>query len=394
MRLVLGNEKRAQVVGAITVMSDQSGLGASGVFRGWLEAPRSPYRVGVLTGEGVGPEVVGAALDVLSAVDGVRAARFDVRFGPEPSLAPGEVQGHITDDEALFCGEIFGAGGALLCGAKGGRFVYELREQFDLFCKLTPVRPLAPLAGVGPVKLEAAASADLLFVRENVGGLYFGSSQERSEGGRVEEAHHTFGYDRQTVERILSVAAELAASRRGRLSVVLKSAGIPGVSAVWRDALRTLDDRLGLTSECLEVDNACYQVVADSARFDVIVSPNLFGDVLADVAALLLGSRGVSYSANFGEDRKAVYQTGHGAAHDLAGGDRANPVGQILSLATLLQESFGLGELARAVRQATVHVLADGWRTADVMTPGCTQVGTRELGKRIAEHAHALGSGV
>ena len=142
----------------------------------------------------------------------------------------------------------------------------------------------------------------------------------------------------------------------------------------------------------LNVDTACYQLVADARSFDVVVAPNMFGDVLADVATLLLGSRGMSSSANFGDGGLAVYQTGHGAAYDLAGQDRANPVGQILAMA-LLHESFGLEQLRLQVRDAVSDTLASGWRTADIMAPGCRAVGTRELvaqiGVRLQERLQA-----
>lgn len=357
---------------------------------GWPEAPRpGVHLVGVLPGEGVGPEVVGAALDVLSALDAVGTARFEVRRGPEPPQQAGE-SGGFTGAEEAFCAEVFAEEGAILCGARSGRFVYELRQRFDLFCKLTPIRPLEPLLGIGPCRAEAAGGADLLFVRENVGGLYFGSHSEQHEGGVLREVSHTFRYERRVIDRILGVAATLAERRRGLLTVVLKRGGVPSMSAIWRVAAEEHPGVSNLDFEFLDVDNACYQVVADARRFDVLVSANMFGDVIADVAVLLLGSRGLSYSANFGDHGRAVYQTAHGAALDLAGTDRANPVGQILSLASLLEESFGRAELAHTVRRATTEVLAHGWRTADTMAPGCTQVGTRELGKRIAERAHQL----
>jgi 3-isopropylmalate dehydrogenase len=345
--------------------------------------------VGVLPGEGVGPEVVRAALDVLSALDAVGTARFEVRIGPEPPKDLDETGG-LTGAEEAFCAGVFAEEGAVLCGARGGRFVYELRRRFDLFCKLTPIRPLEPLLGIGPCRAEAASGADLLFVRENVGGLYFGSHGEQRVGEVLSEVSHTFRYERHIIDRILGVAVALAERRRGLLTVVLKRGGVPSVSAIWRAAAEELPGVANLDLEFLEVDNACYQVVADAPRFDVLVSPNMFGDVIADVAVLLLGSRGLSYSANFGDHGRAVYQTAHGAALDLAGTDCANPVGQILSLASLLEESFGRPEPAHAVRRATTEVLADGWRTADTMAPGCTQVGTRELGKRIAERAREL----
>jgi 3-isopropylmalate dehydrogenase len=367
-------------------------LGASRVLRGWEARPPAagPHGVGALLGEGIGPEVVGAALDVLGALEAARSLRFELRIGPQLGLAGGDDRGHLTGPEADFCHATFAQGGALLCGPRGGRFVYELRRRFELFAKLTPVRPLPALLDAGPVRPQAVRGADLLFVRENVGGLYFGSHRETRDGRFLREAQHSFGYARPTVDRILRLAVELAQGRRGRLALVAKSAGVPAISELWRECAAEVCEAAAVELEVLEVDNACYQVVADARRFDVVVSPNMFGDVLADVAALLLGSRGVSHSLNLGDQRRAVYQTGHGAARDLAGSDRANPVGQILALAGMLETSFGLPALADAVRAGTQAVLAGGWRTPDVMASGCTEVGTRELGKRIADQVHAL----
>jgi len=367
-------------------------LGASRILRGWDAHPpaEGSHPLGVLIGEGIGPEVVPVALEVLSALDGAGPARFDVRIGPQPGPAGEGDLGHLSEAEAEFCRDTFAQDGALLCGPRGGRFVYELRRRFELFAKLSPVRPLPALADTGALRPEAVRGADLLFVRENVGGLYFGSDRRTRDGRVLSEAQHSFGYERATVDRILRLAAELARGRRGRLALVVKNAGVPSISELWRECAVEACEPVAIELDVLEVDNACYQVVADARRFDVVVSPNMFGDVLADVAALLLGSRGLSHSLNLGDQSRAVYQTGHGAARDLAGSDRANPVGQILALAGVLETSFGLRALADAVRGGTQAVLAGGWRTPDVMAPGCTEVGTRELGKRIADRVHAL----
>jgi 3-isopropylmalate dehydrogenase len=371
-----------------------SELGVGRILRGGRgSTPKSgAFVVGVLPGVGVGPEVVAAALDVLGAVADVGCERFEVRTGPEACLTPADQATSLSPHETEFCRALFEEGGALVCGPKAGRFVYELRARFGLFCKLTPVRPLAALSDTGALRAEAIREVDVLFVRENVGGLYFGSSEARREGGRLAEAHQAFHYTREQVDRILRIAMELAVSRRGRLAVVTKPGGVPAISALWQESASELNQDFGVELEAIEVDNACYQVVANAAHFDVVVSPNMFGDVLADTAALLLGSRGMSFSGNFAEDGASVYQTAHGAALDLAGSDRANPVGQIQSLAMLLEESFGRFELGAIVRRAIESVLAEGWRTADVMAPGCHLVGTRELGKRIAERTHAAAS--
>jgi len=141
----------------------------------------------------------------------------------------------------------------------------------------------------------------------------------------------------------------------------------------------------GVAWQVLEIDNAAYQLIANPRELDIVVAPNMFGDVLSDAASVLLGSRGLSFSGNFGRERRAIYQTGHGAAQDLAGRDRANPVGQIFSLAMMLRESFGWQREAAAIETATSAVLGQGWRTPDIASATSRVIGTRELGTRIAD---------
>jgi 3-isopropylmalate dehydrogenase len=344
--------------------------------------------IGVLLGEGIGPEVVRAALTVLDTLKGADV-RVDVRAGPDDYVRrhPGPV---LADEVVGFCESVFADGGAMFCGAVGGRFVYELRRRFDLYCKLVPLRPSPALADASIVRPERLAGVDMLIVRENVGGLYLGEFGRR-DGGRVAYQHVSYSVDQ--VARLLRVAADLARARRGTLAVVVKRGGIPEVSALWCEQAEAVAADHAITLETLDVDNASFQIVAHPRRFDVIATSNLLGDILADGATALLGSRGMSYSANFGPDGRAVYQTGHGAAHDLAGSDTANPVAQILSLAMLLDESFGLAAAARAIALAVERVLAAGFRTPDIAGPGSRIVGTRELADRIAAEVGRIATG-
>jgi 3-isopropylmalate dehydrogenase len=334
--------------------------------------------VGVIPGEGIGPEVVPAALGVLHAVCAVTGPRFEVRT-LEAAARVSAVG--LSPEVERFCQAVFDEGGAMLCGPVGGRFVYDLRARFDLYCKLVPIRPSPALSDAMIVGGARTSDVDVLLVRENVGGLYGGTFGRRDDG-RV--AFQECAYDAGQVARIVTVAAALAQRRRGRLAVVVKRGGIPEVSALWTEQAEPIARERAVALEILDVDNAGFQLVADPRRFDVMVAPNMLGDVLADVGAVLLGSRGMSYSANFGPPRRAVYQTGHGAAYDLAGTDRANPVAQILALATMLRESFRLLHAADLVDDAVERVLATGVRTPDVAGPGTRVVGTRALGERIA----------
>ncbi len=341
--------------------------------------------IGILEGEGIGPELLACCRLVLGAIEAHTAMRFRYRqggaIGKVAMAAGGEpLSGEVID----FCRELFRDGGALLCGPGGDRFVYELRREFSLFCKLVPLRPLPPLADTGPLRPETVEDVDILLVRENLGGLYQGEFHlETSTSGGY--ASHRFGYTTEQVSDILEAATRLARARRGELCVVTKPGGAPSISRLWETEARRIAGEANLDLRILEVDNAGYQMVADARAFDVVVAPNLFGDVLGDGAALLLASRGISYSANFNHAGHAVYQTGHGAAHDLAGTDRANPLGQLLSLAMMLHESFGQTRVAQALAAAIDDTLAAGWRTRDIAAAGARVVGTRALAEQVAD---------
>jgi 3-isopropylmalate dehydrogenase len=341
--------------------------------------------VGVLPGEGVGPDVIAAALAVLSAVESMSDARFETSTGGAIGRAAEASSGRaLTDDVCGFCDEVFQRGGAVLAGPGGGRFVYDLRRRFDLFCKISPLQPIAALLDAGRMKAQSVAGADILLVRENVGGVYQGEWRETADEREGRLCEHSFRYSERQVRRILGVAARLAVGRRGRLSVVIKDSGVPGMSALWRDLGREEAASAGVEVGFVDIDLAAYRLMQEPLTFDVIAAPNLFGDVLADLGAVLLASRGVSFSGNFSDAGAAVYQTNHGSAHDLAGQGRANPLGQVASLAMMLRESFGLAREAGWIDAAVEEVMRHGFRTFDVAEPGTTVVGTAEMGDRIA----------
>ena len=193
-----------------------------------------PVRIGVLPGEGAGPEVVRAALDVLSAVASERGFEIALREAPPVGDDPSDPRG-LTEPEACFCRDTFAAGGAVLAGAHGGRWVYEIRRRFDLFCKISPIRPASELGAIdAPISPSRLADVDLLVVREQRGGLYQGKwAESANREGRV--AEHTFSYGESEVRRIVAVATVLARLRRGRLALVVKDGGVPSISRLWRD---------------------------------------------------------------------------------------------------------------------------------------------------------------
>ncbi|CAK0780482.1 3-isopropylmalate dehydrogenase [Gammaproteobacteria bacterium] len=343
--------------------------------------PKRAHIIGVLMGEGVGDEVVPAALEVLQVLADRGSRHFDVRIGGAIGKEAFKTSGKWLTGEVIdFCAAVFADGGALFCGPGGGRFVYDLRAHFDLFCKFTPLRPVLALGDTGLLRLERVSGVDIVAVRENTGGLYYGN------GGWEEDArtaYHCFSYQAEAVDRILAVGYRLARARRGKLCVTIKSFGVPTISQLWEERVHHLHCQPEVAVRVLEIDNAAYQLVANAHDFDVVVSPNMFGDVLADGGALLLGARGMSYSGNFGPAGRAVYQTGHGSAYDIVGTDSANPIGQIHALAMMLRESFDWPAGASAIHEAVETTLAQGYRTPDIAARGCRLIGTRELARRV-----------
>lgn len=349
--------------------------------------PSSVHLVGVLQGEGVGAEIVPATLELLDILQQHTTRKFEVRQGGPIGLPAKALYGEsLSPDVSEFVAGIFQEKGALLCGPGGERFVYDLRRTFDLFCKFTPLEPLPELRRAGVLRPEIVAGVDIVAVRENLGGVYQGewSTKVLEDGSTT--ADHNFNYNDQAVRRVLKVALAMAASRRKRLHIALKPGGIPSISKLWRQCAEEMTGDYGVALFEQEIDNAVYQLIANPGQFDVLLSPNMFGDVLADCGSLLLASRGLSYSGNFNERGFAVYQTGHGAAHDISGSDVANPIGQFLSLGMMLRESFNWGEADRVLRQAIRSTLRQGFCTRDIAMPGCQVLGTRALATKVGDN--------
>ena len=347
--------------------------------------------VGVLPGEGVGPEVIEAALGLLPVLEAAGGGRFDVRFGSAIGRDSEVLCGRpLSEDVAQFCDSVFGAGGAVLAGPGGGRFVYDLRRRFDLFCKISPVYVSEAFAEVSRLRPAAVVGTDILVVRENAGGVYFAECDESERAGDGRVCRLTFDYSEREVRRVAEAASTLAAGRRGKLAVIVKDGGLPKLTALWRDVSLDVARKAGLDVSFINIDLAAYLLVQESRSFDVVLAENLFGDVLADVGAVLFGSRGMAFSGNFSARGAAVYQTNHGAAADIARSDRANPIGQILSLAMMLRESFHMGREAAWIERAVEETLSAGFRTVDMAPDDGTRVGTREMGERIVDAVDRL----
>jgi 3-isopropylmalate dehydrogenase len=346
--------------------------------------------IGLLPGTGIGPEVTDVALRVLRAVEETLGLSFEIRRGGPIGEAAEQVCGAaLSDSVVTFCTEVFRDGGAILSGPGGGRYVYDLRRQFELFCKLAPVRSWPALSGLGCLRPAACPELDLLFVRDNCGGVYQGNWRvERDDRG--ETAYHAFSYSESEVRRLARVAVSLAANRRGRVHVIVKRGGVPAVSELWQRVALEVATTHPVQVVIINADFAAFELVQHPELFDVILTPNLFGDILVDLSAVLQGSRGVTFSGNFAADGRAVYQTNHGCAHDLAGTDTANPAGQLLALAMLLRESFAQPGAAALIESGLTAAWDSGCRTADLAVPGCQVLGTRAMGEAVVRQIVGL----
>jgi 3-isopropylmalate dehydrogenase len=353
------------------------------------------YRIAAIPGDGVGPEVVAAARAVFDAA----AKRFGFAVAWTELLVGGgaiDTHGVAIRDE-----DIAAAGGsdAILLGAVGGpkwddpnatarpeQALFALRGGLGLFANLRPVTIHPALVPSSPLRPDLLEGVDLLIVRELTGGLYFGGRMEATGEPGARVASDTLPYSEPEIARVVRLAFELARARRGRLTSVDK-ANVLATSRLWR---RVVDDIRpefpDVTVSHQLVDSCAMLLVRQPAAFDVLVTENLFGDILSDEASVLAGSLGMLPSASLGERRTrhgllGLYEPIHGSAPDIVGRDLANPIGTILSTAMLAQWSLGRADVATAIEAAVAGALDDGFRTADLVPPvGGTSTGTTEVG--------------
>ncbi len=349
-------------------------------------------RIAVLKGDGIGPEIVGEALKVLEAVAvayGHHFAYQDLDIGGCAIDKTGVPLPRETIDGCL-------AADSTLLGAVGGpkwdsvpgdrrpeKGLLGIRSAMGLFANLRPAKLFPQLAAASPLRADIVARGiDFLVVRELIGGVYFGEHKtETINSERV--ATDVMPYAEHEIERILRVGFETAKKRRSRMTVVDK-ANVLDTSRLWRAvAARMAAEYPDVALNYLYVDNASMQLVRDPAQFDVIVTENMFGDILSDEASMITGSIGMIPSASLGAGTRGLYEPIHGSAPDIAGKDLANPVGTILSAAMMLKYSFGLAKESEAIEAAVNSVLEQGLRTGDMMSEGCTLVGCRAMGDAI-----------
>src|SRR6266404_1857687 len=358
------------------------------------------YSIAVLPGDGIGPEVIEQAVRVLQSVGDHYGHTFNRQYALV-GVAVIDAEGDAISDATM---ELCQRSDAVLFGAVGGiprfegpnskvqpeRALFRLRKELALFANLRPVKPFNALLNASTIKPEVLQGTDLLVVRELTGGLYFGKPSEIRATPRGLEAIDTLIYTEAEIERIVRTAFELARNRRKKVTSVDK-ANVLSSSRLWRrTAERVAADYPGVALEHLLVDTCAMQLVRQPTSFDVIVTENMFGDILTDEASMLAGSMGMLPSASLGRRQTAhglfgLYEPIHGSAPDIAGQGKANPVATILTVALMLRYSFGLEREAQVIEAAVERVIEAGYRTEDLREAGKEVVGTQEMGKLIAD---------
>ncbi|MDO4262502.1 MAG: 3-isopropylmalate dehydrogenase [Eubacteriales bacterium] len=356
------------------------------------------YKIGVIPGDGIGPEIVNEACKVLDAVCGKYGHHFEytkLLLGGASIDACGEPLTEETIALAKGCD-------AVLMGSIGGDAKtspwYQLppsrrpeagllgiRKALNLFANLRPAYLYEELRAACPLREDiSAVGFDMLIMRELTGGLYFGERRTEVKDG-VRTATDTLTYNEDEIRRIAKRAFDIAMKRRKKVCSVDK-ANVLDSSRLWRQVTEEVaKDYPEVELSHMYVDNCAMQLVMNPAQFDVILTENMFGDILSDEASMVTGSIGMLSSASLNETKFGLYEPSHGSAPDIAGQDKANPIATILSAAMMLRYSLDLDREADAVEAAVRRVLKEGYRTADILSEGCTLTGTAQMGTLIAE---------
>jgi len=350
-------------------------------------------QIAVLAGDGIGPEVMAPALQTLEVIATQFGHQFEFRHADVGGCAIDKT-GKPLPDETVALAK---ASDAIMLGAVGGtkweglsydvrpeRALLGLREQLGLFANLRPAKLYPMLVDASTLKPEVVTGTDLLVVRELTGGIYFGKPKGIEKTADGERGVNTEVYTTPEIVRIAKVAFEAARKRRKKVMSVDK-ANVLESSELWRRiVIGVSQDYPDVELSHLYVDNCAMQLIHNPTQFDVLVTTNLFGDILSDEAAMLTGSIGMLPSASIGST-VGMYEPIHGSAPDIAGKDLANPIATMASAAMMLSYSFGLDQEAAAIEQAILRVLEQGYRTKDIHSAGNTLVGTQEMGRLIRE---------
>lgn len=351
-------------------------------------------KIAVLPGDGIGPEIVEQAVKVLKAL----GCDFEMEYADVGGVAYAN-HGHPLPDATL---KLAKESDAILFGAVGD-FKYDhlerhlrpeqailgLRKALGLFANLRPAKCFKELTSASTLREEVVSGLDLVIVRELTGDIYFGTPRGRrtAPDGNfpgAPEAFDTMRYTVPEVERIARVAFEAARKRRGKVTSVDK-ANVLETSQLWRDTvIEVAKEYPDVTLEHMYVDNAAMQLVRAPKALDVVLTGNIFGDILSDEASMLTGSIGMLASASLNDKKQGLFEPSHGSAPDIAGKNIANPIATVLSAAMMLRYSFDMNDETDAIEKAVEKVLADGVRTGDIMSEGCRKVSCSEMGDAIA----------
>lgn len=353
--------------------------------------------IAVLAGDGIGPEITAGAVEVLKKV----AEKFGHEFTFEPLLmggcaidACGEPLPAKTVERCL-------ASDSVLLGAVGGpkwdslpgdkrpeKGLLGIRKAMGLYSNIRPAKLWKALADASPLKKQLVENGiEIIVVRELTGGIYFGERGTYRDETMGETAWDTEKYSVKEIERITRIACELARKRSKRV-VSVDKANVLESSRLWRRTVHAYAEKYypDVTVTDMLVDNTAMQIVKNPAQFDVMLTSNMFGDILSDEAAQVTGSIGMLASSSLGDTTCGLYEPIHGSAPDIAGTDTANPIATILAAAMMLRDSFGMQEEYAAIEKAVEDTLAEGWRTADILSDGMKKIGCREMAQRIADH--------
>ncbi|MFB2974456.1 3-isopropylmalate dehydrogenase [Aerosakkonema sp. BLCC-F183] len=353
------------------------------------------YRITLLPGDGIGPEIMAVAVDVLKLV----GQQLNLNFEFQTALVGGAAIDATGEPLPAATLETCRQSDAVLLAAIGGwkwdslpshqrpeRGLLGLRSGLGLFANLRPAKILPQLIDASTLKREVVEGVDIMVVRELTGGIYFGQPKGifATETGE-KRGVNTMAYTESEIDRIGRVAFETARKRGGKLCSVDK-ANVLEVSQLWRDRIIQLaSEYQDIELTHLYVDNAAMQLVRAPKQFDTIVTGNLFGDILSDAAAMLTGSIGMLPSASLGANGPGVFEPVHGSAPDIAGQDKANPIAQVLSVAMMLRYALDKPEAADRIERAVLQVLDNGYRTGDIMSNGMTLVGCRAMGDALLQ---------
>jgi len=353
------------------------------------------YKIAVLPGDGVGPDVVEQAVSIINLVGKKYGCKFEMQYGDIGGCAidrHGEPLPQQTLDmckacDAVLLGAVGGPKWDTLPGSKRPEAgLLAIRAGLGLYANLRPAVIYPVMADASPLKKEIVDSGvDIMVVRELTGGIYFGKRGRLQTENMGEAAYDTEEYSTYEIERIARTAFEAAIKRRRKL-VSVDKANVLESSRLWREVVvKVSKDYPQVELSHMYVDNAAMQLVRNPGQFDVIVTSNIFGDILSDEASMIAGSIGMLPSASLGNGNMGMYEPVHGSAPDIAGLDIANPIATILSAAMMMKYSFNLEKASDDIENAVKKVLDKGYRTKDIASEGTTIVGTKEMGRLIAE---------